>query len=268
MYKLASQPFGWEVSNLNSIITTAVDTKFNLRNRPLVKLILKFVGLPHFGARIRAHYLGNLLKQLAPSSEILDAGCGIGLNSFFAARRGFSITGIDSDKEKISSAKQILAKVSFKNVEFSQGNILDLPYNRKFDAVICFEVLEHIKDDATALSEMSRALKNEGTLLLSVPGKGSISRMNQHAKHHFREGYSLGELKSKLSGAGFRIKKVIGIEHTPLGLFLRFTNDTIHKKSLLATTILFFVFFPLAIVDGLFPQIITTQNWVIRAVKK
>src|SRR3989344_4646690 len=170
MFNSSFLPFGSEVAFLNTTITTAINTRFNLHNKRFIKLVLRITGLPHFGARIRAYYLGRLLKQLAPASEILDAGCGIGLNSFLVARRGFVITGIDNNKEKLSSAKQILTKASVKNVEFHQESILNLPYSKRFDAVICFEVLEHIKDDATALFEMSRALKNGGTLLLSVPG--------------------------------------------------------------------------------------------------
>lgn len=268
MFNFSFFPFGYEVSFLNTTLTTAIHTKFNLRNKRTIKLILRTVGLPHLGAQVRAYYLNKLLEQIKPSSKILDAGCGIGLNSFLAARRGFNVTGIDNDKEKISSAKQILAKVPFKNAEFNQGSILDLPYNRKFDAVICFEVLEHIKDDTKAIFEMSRVLKNNGILILSVPGKGTISRINQCAKHHFREGYSLNELVHKLNKAGFKLSKVIGIEHTPLGLFIRFTNDAVHKKTLLVTTMLFFIFFPLAIIDGLLPQITTPQNWIIVALKK
>lgn len=224
--------------------------------------------MPHFGARVRAYYLNQILEKLKPRIKVLDAGCGIGLNSFLAGRHNLIVTGVDNDPEKISSAKQILEKISAKNITFEKGTILNLHYDPKsFDSVICFEVLEHLKDDEKALREISRVLKNRGKLVLSVPGVGAISRINQHAKHHHREGYSRKDLENKLMVAGFKINQVIGIEHTPLGLGLRYINDAVHKRSLFVTTALFFIFYPLAILDGLLPQIITPQNWIIVAEK-
>lgn len=43
--------------------------------------------------------------------------------------------------------------------------------SNSFDSVICFHVLEHIKDDTLALVEMKRILKDGGLLFLSVPIK-------------------------------------------------------------------------------------------------
>lgn len=260
--------FGYEISFLNLTISTTVGTKINLKNKTLIKLILRYIGLPHFGARLRAFYLGRFLNEIKLDSLVLDAGCGIGLNSFLAARKKLKIIGIDNDKEKISSAKQMLAQTLYPNTQFKLANILKLSdYKKTFDCVICFEVLEHIQNDDKAFHEISKVLKKGGILFLSIPGVGKISLLNQQSKHHVREGYTLNKLKEKLTTSNLRIRKVIGIEHTPLGLFLRFTNDAVHKKSLFLTTLFFFIFFPLAILDGLLPKIITPQNWIIIAEK-
>lgn len=45
-----------------------------------------------------------------------------------------------------------------------------LPYqDEQFDYILCNHVLEHIQDDRTALSELRRTLKPEGTAFLNVP---------------------------------------------------------------------------------------------------
>ena len=269
LLNLSFTPFGYEVSFLNTTVTTAIHTRFNLKNKKLVKFILRIIGLPHFGARLRAYYLNKLLSHLAPSSRILDAGCGIGLNSFLLGRKGFTVVGVDSDKEKIYSAKHMLANFHKLSVQFKLGNLLDLKSeNKNFDCVVCFEVLEHIENDKKALEEISKVLKQNGILILSVPGKGFISFINQQSKHHVREGYSLSEIRALLGRSNLSIKKAIGIEHTSLGLFLRLTNDALHKRSLFITTLSFFVFLPLAIIDGFLPKIITPQNWIILAKKQ
>ena len=260
--------FGNEVRFLNTTITTANHTRFSLKNKNFVKFILRFIGLPHFGARLRAFYLNSLLDQLIPESKILDAGCGIGLNSFLAARKGHIVTGIDNDSEKIVLAKKMLSRSNYPNVSFLKNDVTKLQFtNKSFNCVMCIEVLEHIEDDRKAIQEISRILNDDGLFIVSVPGIGVISRLNQHHKHHVREGYSLPELKKKLGEADLRIKKVVKIEHTYLGLAVRFLNDEIHQRSLLITTLLFPLFLPLAIFDGYLPELIAPNNWIIVAKK-
>jgi|SRR3989344_5257028 len=263
------KPFGNEIRFLNTTISTATNTRFNLKGKSLTKKILQFTGLPHFGARLRAFYLKQLLKSLDAPQNILDTGCGIGLNSFLAAQKGFKVTGVDNNKEKIIIAERMLSSAKYPNVRFVYGDITKMEFkDESFTSIICFEVLEHIDNDKKALNEISRVLKRNGILLLSTPGISFISRINQKTKHHVREGYSLQEISEKLHDVGLEITKLIKIEHTPLGFLLRFLNDEIHRRSLLTTTLLFPLFFPLAIIDGFLPEIITPSNWIVVAKKK
>lgn len=51
-----------------------------------------------------------------------------------------------------------------------RADICNLPFSdRQFDWVICNHVLEHISDDATAMSELNRVLKPGGIAILQVP---------------------------------------------------------------------------------------------------
>jgi len=50
------------------------------------------------------------------------------------------------------------------------GDISRLPFeSRSADAIICKEVLEHVRDPGRAMSEMHRVLKTGGALLCTVP---------------------------------------------------------------------------------------------------
>lgn len=260
--------FGNEVRFLNETIKTATEKKFNLDNKSVIKQTLKYIGLPHFGARLRAFHFSKLLACVPNSARILDAGCGIGLNAFLAARYGFKVVGIDIDSEKISIAKKMLSGAKYPQVQFKVDDLTRLSFSsQSFDTVICSEVLEHIENDGKAISEIARVLKGNGTLLLSVPGKGIVSKINQNHKHHVREGYSLEELREKLKKQKLRITKVIKIEHTPLGLFVRYLNDEISQRSLFASVLFFPIFLPLGIFDSFLPEIITPNNWIIVAKK-
>lgn len=58
-----------------------------------------------------------------------------------------------------------------------KADILDLPFaNETFDVVICNHVLEHIQDDAKAMSELYRVMKKGGWGILQVPMKSSLEK--------------------------------------------------------------------------------------------
>lgn len=262
------QPFGHEVHLLNSTITTATQKTFNLANKHAVKGIIRRIGLPHFGARLRAYHLNKLLNTLPLKQKILDAGCGMGLNAFLAVRKNHTVTGVDTDKQKITLALQMKKAKRYASGRFIVDDLtkLSLPPN-SFDVVMCFEVLEHIKHDHKALSEISRVLRPNGKLFLSVPGQGIISRINQQSKHHVREGYHISDLKKLLKNNNLHIEQTIAIEHTFLGFLVRYLNDEIGRRSLAAVTLCFPLFLFLGIVDGYLPEMIVPNNWIIVARK-
>jgi len=50
------------------------------------------------------------------------------------------------------------------------GHIGTLPFNdQKFDLICAFDIVEHVSDDRKAFDEMSRVLKDDGILIVSVP---------------------------------------------------------------------------------------------------
>jgi SAM-dependent methyltransferase len=50
------------------------------------------------------------------------------------------------------------------------GEVGALPYeDGRFDLVCAFDIIEHVEDDLRALAELSRVLKDDGVLILSVP---------------------------------------------------------------------------------------------------
>lgn len=60
-------------------------------------------------------------------------------------------------------------------VEFSLGNAYDVPFsNSTFDAVVIFDVLEHLADPGRAIAEAARVLKPRGRLHVSVPCEGNL----------------------------------------------------------------------------------------------
>ncbi len=108
--------------------------------------------------------------------KILDMGCGTGRHMGGAISLGrIFVIGADINADDIKKAKQrmlFLEKMGLASGKwaFTLTDIRYLPFDDNiFDIVICSEVLEHIKDDKKAVSEMLRVLKPAGDLVVSVP---------------------------------------------------------------------------------------------------
>ena len=113
--------------------------------------------------------------EFHPSQKILDIGCGQGRHCFGAyMQANLDVFGLDMGKEDVRKAKQNFVQFdegsSKKSCIFLVGNAKKLPFaDNSFDHVVCSEVLEHIIDFESALKEIKRVLKSDGTFALSVP---------------------------------------------------------------------------------------------------
>jgi ubiquinone/menaquinone biosynthesis C-methylase UbiE len=105
---------------------------------------------------------------------LLDVGCGRGFLLHRARRRVRGLVGLDLDLESLRVARTFLpptpADPRDARASFFLGDGTRLPFaDASLDAVICTETLEHIPDDARALSELARILKPRGKIAISVP---------------------------------------------------------------------------------------------------
>jgi len=123
----------------------------------------------HFrlGSYMRLLLLKQKLRTIR-HKKILDVGCNYGEVAGFLAA-GNQVTGIDTD----SNALQI-AKKTVKNAKFTYGSATNIPFPKEsFDVVVCLSVLEHVREDQKVIKEMSRVIKNNGELILTVPNKNA-----------------------------------------------------------------------------------------------
>jgi SAM-dependent methyltransferase len=82
-----------------------------------------------------------------------------------------------------------------------------IPFEREFDIIGAFDVLEHIAEDDAVLTQMFRATRPEGGILVTVPQHRFLwSASDEHAMHQRR--YSRAELRRKVERAGFRVERM------------------------------------------------------------
>ena len=113
--------------------------------------------------------------RLRPSEarRVLDLGCAFG----FGTRRvagGRFVVGIDVSEAYIRRAARAGGCTRYLRAGGEQ-----LPFaGAAFDAVLCLDVLEHVRDERTVLCEAARVLRPGGVLILSVPHRGMLARFD------------------------------------------------------------------------------------------
>lgn len=110
--------------------------------------------------------------------QVMDAGCGGAMR--VKLPEDAVLNGIDISPE--SSARN----TSLANILI--GDVQSYPLPRAaFDIVICWELLEHVRDPLAALSNLIAATRPGGTIVLAFPNrtslKGLITRLSPHGLH-------------------------------------------------------------------------------------
>jgi SAM-dependent methyltransferase len=110
------------------------------------------------------------LTGLAPGSRILEVGCGAGATTraMVAARPDLVIYACDLSRTAIRTARAL-----GRGVPYVVASVNALPYgDAVFDAVVFYDVLEHIPDADRSLDEVFRVLRTGGLLAATVPAEG------------------------------------------------------------------------------------------------
>jgi len=136
------------------------------------------------------------------NAEILDIGSGYG--GLLSTLRKF---GVVDAIEPHTEAHTSLYKLGVRNI--SGAGLFPTTYpEQKYDIVTMFDVLEHIKDDALALSVIKEhLLKPNGHCFLTVPAYTWLWTELDYRSGHFRR-YTLQSLRELLQKVGFRRIKI------------------------------------------------------------
>lgn len=151
-------------------------------------------------------WLYNQIKR-GLHGDVLEIGCGTGtMTKLFLKNKNIkSITGTDINKKNLEAFKK---NIKDKRVK---SKILDITKTtkslKKYDGVVCINVLEHIKDDQLAMVNIGKVLKKGGIALLIVPAVKKAYGTIDKADLHFRR-YNKKETNKKLNKAGFEVKKI------------------------------------------------------------
>jgi len=164
--------------------------------------------------------------QEAPPGRLLEIGCGAGdLLSRFT-EHGHTVTCVEISPDARAEAR--------KRLESVDPPVRILPkldqVSGAFNLLVACEVLEHIRDDQSALKEWTARLVLGGRLLITVPAHPHRFGASDKWAGHYRR-YTREELKRKATQAGLQVEQLICFGY-PLGNLIEPIRNWVKRRRL------------------------------------
>ena len=126
--------------------------------------------------------LSRLEQLLHGSGRLLDVGCGDGLLLAQAKGRGWETWGLEVSAELVM---RIRANYGLNHI--FHGTLQEADYSPAyFDAVLCINVLEHLRNPRETIAEMVRVTRPGGIIAVHTPNlKSLVARWRGAGWRHF-----------------------------------------------------------------------------------
>jgi 2-polyprenyl-3-methyl-5-hydroxy-6-metoxy-1,4-benzoquinol methylase len=159
----------------------------------------------------------QLLQELDLRRQLLlDAGCGTGLFSAEAARRGATVVSLDCGKNLLRETRRkgVISVVA--------GDAAQMPVpDGSFDIVVSSECIEHTPSPQSTVRELVRVLRPGGWLVLTCPNAAwrwscTVADALKLRPYHGLENWpTWGDLRTWATQAGIRVHQHIGLHLFP-----------------------------------------------------
>ena len=156
----------------------------------------------------------RVVEHLPGGGSILELGCHEGDFGEYLLEQGYSVMGIESDSRAADVARGRGLDVHVFDLE--DGTTLPWPAKR-FDVILAMDVLEHLRDPASVLSQLRANLSKQGLLIVTGPnvaywanrlellrGRWEYQEAGILDSTHLRF-YTFDTWKALVSSAGFRV---------------------------------------------------------------
>jgi ubiquinone/menaquinone biosynthesis C-methylase UbiE len=159
------------------------------------------------------------LLDALPAGRALDAACGTGRHSAHLAERGHEVTGVDGSPEMLE-----LSRARLPDARLLEGDLHALPVDDgEFDLAVCALALGHLEDLRPPVSELARAVRAGGHVVLSdmhpamsVAGGQAFFAAENGSLAFVREHVHLyGEYLDAFADAGLDVIRCVEPRYTP-----------------------------------------------------
>ena len=114
-----------------------------------------------------------LARMVEPGQRVLELGTGPGTVTRILHSKGCKVTGIEMDPETLATCAPFCERTLLANLEDPEW--AKPLVGEKFDAIICADVLEHLRDPRPLLTQLPAFLAEGGSVLMSLPNASHLT---------------------------------------------------------------------------------------------
>lgn len=151
----------------------------------------------------------KVAEEISATDEVLECACGTGLLSGVIARKCKSLVATDFSQKMLKKASKKYR--SYSNIEFREGNILQIEYlDEHFDIVVAANVIHLLDEPYKALSELDRVCRKGGKIIIpTYMNKNEKEKTSQFANAvgkagaDFKRQFTFDTYKQFIKEAGY-----------------------------------------------------------------
>jgi len=173
------------------------------------------------------------------NSNILDIGCGGGILAEELTDKGAKVTGLDASEKTIQIAKSHAKEKNY-TINYLNTSLEDHINKTKdeYDAIVCFELIEHIPDQLKLIKDLSSICKKGGKVFLSTINRNILSfafakimaeyilNIVPEGTHQYKKFIKPSELAKMLELADLEINDIKGVKLNPINYSFTFSSIT------------------------------------------
>lgn len=177
------------------------------------------------------YILSQLKKYLKGNILEVGAGCG-SFSRGYIRKNKKNITLTDHDPRNIKDLKRKFN--THRNVKVTSQDLKKI--KKKYDTIIYFNVLEHIKEDDKEIKLALSKLNKGGFLIILVPAHQKLYGNLDKAVGHYRR-YNIRYFRKKFPKSEKVMIKYLDV----MGYFLYYLNKVFFKKEVYPTSLKIFI---------------------------
>jgi len=151
----------------------------------------------------------RVAEEISATDEVLECACGTGLLSGVIARKCKRLVATDFSPKMLKKAGKKYR--SYTNIEFKEGNILQIEYpDEHFDIVVAANVIHLLDEPYKALAELDRVCRKGGKIILpTYMNKNEKGKTSQFANvvgkagADFKRQFTFDTYKQFIKEAGY-----------------------------------------------------------------
>jgi 2-polyprenyl-6-hydroxyphenyl methylase/3-demethylubiquinone-9 3-methyltransferase len=189
---------------------------------------------------VRMEYISSVIRRHFKDNQdlqVIDVGCGGGLVCESMAKSGFKVTGIDANPHNIKAATSH-AKRSKLKIEYINAAVEEhIKSSKKYDVVLCLEVIEHVANQNTFAQNVGRLLADGGVVIFSTINRTKkayllaiimaeyVLRLVPQKTHDYSKFVRPSEFVHMLEGTKLKLQELKGLSFSPLEQNWYLTDD-------------------------------------------